>query len=84
MPEGYLFEEIERLRKAVAFGKICGRTYLFRIRFTITWIFARAPTRNVQSMVTLCRTCVIKSAAITRSLLSPIAITADSFAASAS
>jgi hypothetical protein len=56
MPERYLFEEIERLRKAVAFRKTCGRTYLFRIRFTITRIFALAPSRNVQSMVTLCRT----------------------------
>jgi hypothetical protein len=47
---------------------------LFRRRFTITRILARALSRNVQSIVTLLRTCVMSSTAIT----------ADSLAAKAS
>jgi hypothetical protein len=50
----------------------------------MTRIFARAPSRNVQSIVALFRTWVISSAAITLRCLSPIACTADSLVASAS
>ena len=38
---------------------------MFRMRFTITLIFARALSRRVQSMVTLVRTLVTSSVAIT-------------------
>ncbi len=54
------------------------------MRFTITRIFALAPSRSVQSIVTLLRTWVMSSAAMTLSLSSPIAFTADSLAARAS
>jgi hypothetical protein len=54
------------------------------MRFTITRILARALSRRVQSMVTLLRTWVISSAAMTLSLSSPMAMTADSLAARAS
>jgi hypothetical protein len=39
------------------------------MRFTITRIFARAPSRKIQSMVTLLRTWEMSSAAMTFSLV---------------
>ena len=53
------------------------------VRFTSTRILARARSRRVQSIVTPYRTWVISSVAITLSCLSPIAWTAESFAANA-